>query len=77
MFEKYSINSINISNQSVLSLLSNGLVNGCVLNSGHSYSSAVSVSDGNLIKHSIEFSNVGGNDITQFLMKNLNLPGKW
>lgn len=75
LFEKFAAETLSLSNQSVLSLVSVGLLNGVVLNSGHSYTSAISICEGNPIKHSIQLSNVGGRDIDEFLKSVLNLPG--
>lgn len=77
LFEKYLVESINLTNQAVLALMSYGLTSGVVLNSGNSYTTAISVSEGNPLKHSAEISNIGGRDLTEHLRNNINLPDEF
>ena len=68
MFENFSVPAMHLKIQAALSLLSSGRLTGMVLDSGHSASYAVPIHDGNALPHAVCRVNLGGRDLTQYMI---------
>ena len=75
MLEGYNTPAVWIGNQAVLGLYSTGRFFGIVLDSGYGDSHIVPVYEGHAIQHAILTLNVGGQDITNYLIKLLSKKG--
>lgn len=69
MFETFSLPAMYLTSQPYLSLLASGLSTGLVVDIGARCTQIVPVYEGNLCKNQLSRFNVGGHDITGFLMK--------
>lgn len=74
MFEKFDAPSIFIATQATLSLFSVGRTNGLVLDSGE-ITHVVPIYDGSILSHDVQRLDIGGGDITCYLMKLLTESG--
>ena len=75
MFEKYNVPSIFIATQAALSLFASGRTNGLVLDSGEDITHVVPIYDGSILYYDIQRLDIGGRDITHYLMKILTENG--
>jgi actin-related protein len=73
MFDDFNVNGLYIVNQNVLSLYSVGKYIGVVLNSGEGVTHSVPIFDGYSLQHAINRLDVGGKDLTKYLMNSLDL----
>ena len=69
MFEKFDPAGIYIANQSALSMYSAGRLTGLVLDCGYGTTFAAPVYEGYAVKDAILTSNLGGKDLTAFLIR--------
>jgi actin len=72
MFESFVVPAFCVCNQSVLSLYASGETTGLIVDCGHDLTSAIPVVEGNLLTNAIDrrsFTNIGGNALTDYLMK--------
>jgi actin-related protein len=76
MFEKFKVPALYTSIQSVLALYASGRTTGCVLDSGHGVTHAVPVYEGYALPHSIMRLDIGGGDLTDYMMKIMNDRGQ-
>jgi actin-related protein len=77
MFETFSIPAMYVTSQPFLSLLASGLSTGLVVDIGARCTQIVPVYEGNVLKNQISGLNLGGHDITDFLMKISCERGYW
>ena len=75
LFEKIGVNAINIEPQAKLSLFSHGIDTGTVLDCGDLISYCIPISNGIILRNNIERLNIGGRNITEYLIKLLNKKG--
>ena len=66
MFETFSVPSLYLENQAVLSLLATGRVNGMMLESGGCVSHAVPICDGRALRHAMTILDFGGEELTDY-----------
>eukprot|EP00928_Gymnodinium_smaydae_P001718 TRINITY_DN10616_c1_g1_i1.p1 TRINITY_DN10616_c1_g1~~TRINITY_DN10616_c1_g1_i1.p1 ORF type:complete len:531 (+),score=85.27 TRINITY_DN10616_c1_g1_i1:32-1594(+) len=69
MFETFSVPAMFIAIQSVLALFASGRTTGIVVDCGESVSRIVPVQDGYALMHAIHCQNLGGVQLTEFMMK--------
>jgi actin, other eukaryote len=69
MFENFKISKFNSSFQPLLSILSYDRITGCVFESGDSLTYFSPIYNGKLLKSNILKSEIGGKDVTNFLIK--------
>ena len=69
MFEMFNIPGLYISMQSVLAIYSTGRTSGIVVDSGESNTHFVPIHEGYSFPHAIIKMQLGGSDLTQFLIK--------
>lgn len=67
LFEKFNQPAISIQAPGVLALFSSGRLSGLVLDSGHSFTYTVPVSDGKIIKHGVDCVEFGGRELNGIL----------
>ncbi|KAH0667764.1 hypothetical protein KY285_028970 [Solanum tuberosum] len=72
MFEKFSVPSMYVAIQAVLSLFTNGRLIGIVLNSGDSATNTVPIYEEHALPHAISWLGLGGRDITYYLTRILS-----
>ena len=75
MFEKFQVSSFYLALQQVLALYSTGKTTGVVLNSGYGMTSAVPVFEGFALSHAIQKINLGGEQLTDYLISLMNEDG--
>lgn len=75
MFETFNFPAVYLAIQPVLSLYTSGRTTAAVLDSGHSVSHAISIHEGYAIRNSIISLDLGGRDLSQYLMKILAEAG--
>ena len=75
LFEKIGVGAINIEPQAKCSLFSEGIDTGIVLDSGDGVTHCIPVSDGAILKHSIERMDIAGRHITEYLVRLLQKKG--
>ena len=75
LFEKLGVGAINIEPQAKCSLFAEGIDTGIVLDSGDGVTHCIPVSDGNILKHSIERMDIAGRHITEYLCRLLQKKG--
>jgi actin-related protein 2 len=75
LFEKIGVGAINIEPQAKCSLFCEGIDTGMVLDSGDGVTQCIPVSDGAILKHSIERMDIAGRHITEYLVKLLQKKG--
>jgi actin-related protein len=69
MFETFNIPSLYIANSAVLSLFASGLKTGVILDFGESVTSTVPIYEGHAIPHATIRLELGGKELTDYLMK--------
>ena len=75
LFEKLGVGAVNIEPQAKCSLFSEGIDTGIVLDSGDGVTHCIPVSDGNILKYSIERMDIAGRHITDYLCRLLQKKG--
>jgi actin len=75
MFETFSVPSLYLAIQAVLSLYSTGRTTGLILDSGAGVTHTVPIYEGYALPHAIERNNFAGNDITKYMHKLLTEAG--
>merc|ERR1719206_23961 len=75
LFEKFGLDSLAMASQSILGLFSYGRTSGVVLESGQGVTHAVPVFEGNSLPQSIRRLDLGGRDVTDYLIKLLAEQG--
>ena len=75
LFEKLGVGAVNIEPQAKCSLFAEGIDTGIVLDSGDGVTHCIPVSDGNILKHSIERMDIAGRNITEYLCRLLQKKG--
>ena len=76
MFETFNVPSLYIANQGVLSLYSTGRVIGVDLESGDGVTQIVPIYEGFYISHAVQRIDIGGKDLTDFMMRLLTEKGR-
>ena len=75
LFEKLGVGAVNIEPQAKCSLFAEGIDTGIVLDSGDGVTHCIPVSDGNILKYSIERMDIAGRHITEYLCRLLQKKG--
>eukprot|EP00697_Spironema_sp_BW2_P017887 gnl/Spiro4/9713_TR5165_c0_g1_i1.p1 gnl/Spiro4/9713_TR5165_c0_g1~~gnl/Spiro4/9713_TR5165_c0_g1_i1.p1 ORF type:complete len:438 (-),score=115.92 gnl/Spiro4/9713_TR5165_c0_g1_i1:128-1381(-) len=75
MFNKYGFKGVNVQLQAVLTLYANGLLTGCVVDSGDGVTHVIPVVRGNAYPHLIKRLDIAGRHINNYLAKLLQLRG--
>ena len=71
MFETFNTPAMYVAIQAVLSLYASGRTTGAVLDTGFDLSHAVPIYDGHALRYPISMVNVGGCDVTEYLLWDL------
>eukprot|EP01119_Soliformovum_irregulare_P002689 TRINITY_DN12948_c0_g1_i2.p1 TRINITY_DN12948_c0_g1~~TRINITY_DN12948_c0_g1_i2.p1 ORF type:complete len:309 (-),score=61.83 TRINITY_DN12948_c0_g1_i2:11-937(-) len=69
MFEEFEIPAFYLSMQAVTSLYASGRVTGIIVDSGHTSTYSVPIYEGSAIQNAIHQLNIGGRDLTEFMLK--------
>ncbi|KAJ5073819.1 actin [Anaeramoeba ignava] len=75
IFETFNIPNFYLSNSPSLALLTSGRTTGIVIEMGYQFCNSVSIYEGNALNDSVLKMNIGGKDLTDYLMKILNERG--
>ncbi|KAF0725960.1 hypothetical protein Ae201684P_016206 [Aphanomyces euteiches] len=75
MFETFNVPALCISYPAVLALYATGRINGCMLECGDGVTQIVPIYDGIVISHAISRLDLGGRDLTDYMVKMLNEGG--
>jgi len=75
LFEKIGVGAINVEPQAKCSLFAEGIDTGIVLDSGDGVTHCIPVSDGAILKHSIERMDIAGRHVTEYLVRLLQKKG--
>jgi len=75
MFETFCVPSMYLAIQEVLSLYASGRTTGIVLSVGYRESRAVPIYDGSALQHAVSRMDLGGKDLTEYLMTALAQRG--
>ena len=75
LFEKLGVGFVNIEPQAKCTLFAEGIDTGIVLDSGDGVTHCIPVSDGNILKNSIERMDIAGRNITEYLCRLLQKKG--
>jgi actin-related protein len=77
MFETFMIPALYVANQSTLALFANGRLTGVVLDSGETVTRVVPVYQGHVIPYAVVQLDLGGRDLTDYLIKLLEFYYKF
>lgn len=69
MFETFNVSGLYIQDQAVLSLYAYGKTDGIVVDLSDSYTHFYPISDGYTVKNNVKYLNIGGRDLTEFMLK--------
>jgi actin, other eukaryote len=72
LMEEFDVPKVYLGKQAVLALFATGRTTGTVLDSGHGSTHAVPIFEGYAIPHAVKTIDVSGNDLTDFLIRELN-----
>ncbi|XP_005382818.1 PREDICTED: actin-like protein 7B [Chinchilla lanigera] len=75
LFETFSIPAMHVTSQALLSIYSYGRTTGLVVESGHSVSHVVPISQGDILPGLASRADYAGSDLTNYLMQMLNEAG--
>ncbi len=75
MFERYNFRAVTVQVQAVLTLYAQGLVTGCVVDSGDGVTHVIPVVRGNAYPHLVKRLDIAGRHINNYLAKLLQLRG--
>ena len=75
LFESYSISQLSLANEAEMCLFTAGRTTGLVVNLGDTYCSSTPVVDSKYLSDSITEMDLGGKDLTNYLMQILNDAG--
>ncbi|KAJ5073818.1 actin [Anaeramoeba ignava] len=75
IFETFNIPNFYLSNSSVLALLTSGRTTGIIIEMGYQICNSVSIYEGNALNDSVLRINIGGRNLTDYLMKIMNERG--
>lgn len=75
MFETFNVPSFFVSSQASLALYSSGKTTGCVVDSGYGVTHTVPIYEGYQLPHTIMRNEIGGNDLTSYMMRLLKESG--
>ena len=75
MFETFSVPMMYMSPAASLALYSNGETTGLVIDIGGAVARAVPIYEGFILNHAINILDIGGADLTNYMMKLLNADG--
>eukprot|EP01083_Nonionella_stella_P297927 1011497_1 len=76
MFEKFNVPAAYLAMSSVLSLFASGRYTGIVLDSGDQLTTTVPIYEGSALPHAIHTLEIGGKDLTLYLIKQINAKKK-
>ncbi len=71
MFESFNVKALYVISRPVLSLYPSGRTTGCVLHSGGDTTQAVPIYEGYVIPHAVVSLDIGGRDLTRYLIQML------
>ena len=74
MFESLNVPKFYVAIQAVLSLFAAGKQSGCVIDSGHGVTHVVPIYEGFCLHQAVRKLELGGNDLTNYLIKLLSNP---
>jgi actin-related protein len=77
MFETFNVPQLYMKNQAVLSLCASGRTTGCVVDCGEGGSHVASIQDGYCMPHTVTCLEVGGQDLTDYLVRILTERGHY
>eukprot|EP01084_Bolivina_argentea_P234574 394914_1 len=75
MFESFNVPAFYIANQAVLALYESGNTTGIVIDSGYQITHTVPIYEGFPLKYAVNKLDIGGADVTRYLMNILNERG--
>jgi len=74
-FESFDVPAMYVQNQAALSLYASGRTTGCVFDSGYGLSRTVSIFKGQAVRHSVQYLDIAGRDLNQWMVKCLQENG--
>ena len=74
-FSSFNVPALFFAPQPVLALYASGRHTGCVLDSGHSVTQCIPISEGFALPHAIKRMNIAGNEVTTYFQHLLRKSG--